>query len=85
MKYTKNMLETNTSPMDDALAPAPSSAPAPVSAPACASVPAFTNAIKTFASIVKTTQLIIVKPSDSDFVVTRKEMMSKANEALKKS
>ena len=39
MKYTKNMLETNTSPMDDALAPAPSSAPAPVSTPACASVP----------------------------------------------
>ena len=41
---------------------------------------------KTFASIVKTTQPIIVKPSDSDAAVARKEeMMSKANKALKKA
>ena len=36
MKYTKNMLETSTSPMDNALAPAPGSAPAHVSAHDCA-------------------------------------------------
>ena len=72
------------SPMDDALAPVPGSAPASASAPACASVPAFTYASKTFASIVKTTQPIIVKPSDSFAIVTSKEMLSKAIEALKK-
>ena len=84
MKYTKNMLEKSTSPLDDALAPAPDSAPAPVSAPASTSAPAPMNASKTFASVVKNTQPIIVKPSDSDVNVTSKEMLSKANEALKK-
>ena len=79
MKHRKNMLETSTLPMDEALAPTPGSAPAP------ASVPVFTNASKTFASIVKITHPIIVKPCDSDVMVTSKEMLSKANKALKKS
>ena len=78
----KNMLETSTSPMDDAPAPAPGSAPAPISAPTPASAPAPTAVKKTFASIVKTTQPIIVKPSDNDVVVASEtEMMSKAHEA----
>ena len=39
----------------------------------------------TIASMVKTTQSIILKPSDNDVaVVSKDEMMSKANEALKK-
>ena len=84
MKHIK-LMETSTSPMDDALAPAPGFASAPVSGPARASVPAFTNANRTFASIVKTTQPIIVKPSVIGVAVTSKEMMSKAKEALKKS
>ena len=41
MKHMKKMPETSTSPMDDALSPAPGSAPAPVSAPTPASAPAF--------------------------------------------
>ena len=60
--------------MDDAPALAPGSAPASAAVK------------KTFASNVKTTQPIIVKPSDKDVVVASKtEMMSKASEALKKS
>ena len=73
-------LETGTSLTDGAIAPAPvaaaTSAPAPVS----------TAAKKSFASEVKTTQPIIVKPSYSDAAVASKEeMLSKANDALKKS
>ena len=60
-------METGTLRTDDALAPATVSAP--VSAPARASAPASTAANKTFASIVKMAQPIIVKPSDNDVVV----------------
>ena len=85
MKHRKNMLETSTLPMDDAIAPAPGSAPAPVSAASPVTASASTAAKKTFASIVKTKQPTIVKPSDNDVVVASKsELMTKANEALKK-
>lgn len=85
MKYMEKMLETSTSLMDDATSPAHASAPAPVYAPTPPSTPASTTARKSFPSIVETTQPIIVKPSDSDDAVSSKdEMMSEANEALKK-
>ena len=85
MKYMEKILETDTSRRDNALAPVPAFVPSPVYAPARASTPASTDANKTFASIVKTTQSIIVKLSDDDAAVASKgEMMSKANEALKK-
>ena len=77
IKYMEEKLETGTSLTDGAIAPAPVAAPT--------SAPASTAAKKSFASIVKTTQPIIVKPSDSDAAVASKEeMLSKANEALKK-
>ena len=62
-KYMMEKLETGTSLTDGAIAPAPVSAP--ISAPG----PVFTTAKKSFASIVKTTQPIFVKPSDSDAAV----------------
>ena len=79
IKYMEEKLETGTSLTDGAIAPAP------VAAPTSAPAPVSTTAKKSFASIVKTTQPIIVKPSDSDAAVASKEeMLSKANEALKK-
>ena len=79
IKYMEEKLESGISLIEGAIAPAPVSAP--TSAPASVS----TAAKKSFASIVKTTQHIIVKPSDSDAAVASKEeMMSKAIEALKK-
>ena len=79
MKYVEEKLETFTSQIEDADAPVPASAPTPASAPASTAVK------KTFASFVKTTQFIIVKASDNDVVEGSKaEMLSKANEALKK-
>ena len=78
IKYMEEKLETDTSLTDGAIAPAP------VAAPTSAPAPASITAEKYFASIVKTTQPIIVKPSDSDAAVASKEeMLSKANEALK--
>ena len=79
MKHMEKILKTSTLPIDDALAPTPGSAPAPVSVPARASAPVFTNAIKTFASIVKTTQSIIVKHSDHDVIVTSRDEMMRKN------
>ena len=85
MKYMEKILETHTLRRDNALAPAPAPAPSPVYAPARASATVSTDTNKTFAFIVKTTQSILVKLSDGDVAVARKgEMMSKANEALKK-
>ena len=82
MKLMEKMLETGTSPIDDAHAPAPGSAPAPVSAPTHASAPVSTDANKIFASIAKTTQQIIVKLSDNDVVIASKDIvMNKANKA----
>ena len=56
-------LETGTTLIEGALAPAPISAPTSAPAPVC------TTAKKFFASKVKTTQPYIVNPSDSDTVV----------------
>ena len=79
IKYMEEKLETGTSLTDGAIAPAP------VSAPTSAPAPASTTTKNSFALIVKTTQPIIVKPSDGDAAVASKEeMKSKANEALKK-
>ena len=79
MKYVEKKLETVTLLMEDA------DASAPVSAPTTASAPDSTAAKKTFASIMRTTQHIFVKPSDNDVVFASKtEMMNKANENLKK-
>ena len=79
IKYMDERLETGTSLMDGGIAPVP------VSSPTSDSAPASTAAKKSFASIVKTTQPIILKPSDSDAAVpSKEEIMSKANEALKK-
>ena len=72
-------METDTSLTVGAIAPAP------VSAPTSAPSPVSITPKKSFASIVKMTQPIIVKPSDLDAAVGSKEqMMSKRNEALKK-
>ena len=76
MKYMEKILETGTSRMDSAPVLVPVSGPTPASAPA------FTAVKKTFTSLVKPVQPIIVKPSDNYVIVPSKdEMMSNANKA----
>ena len=60
-------LKTGNSLIDDAIFPAP------VSAPTSAPAPVSTVVKKSFSSIVKTTQPIIVEPSDSDADLGSKE------------